>query len=88
MNAAEREVTSRLERAAGMTPEEAKAELLDTLKDEVTHESAAIIRDAEARAKAEADKKARSILSLAIQRVAADHAAETTVSAIISPRTT
>src|SRR5699024_6919559 len=53
LNAAEREVTSRLERAAGMTPEEAKAELLDTLKDEVTHESAAIISDAEARAKAE-----------------------------------
>ena len=76
----------RLERVAGMTPDEAKAELLDTLKDEVTHESAAIIRDAEARAKAEADKKARSILSLAIQRVAADHSAETTVSTIISLR--
>ena len=75
----------RLERVAGMTPDEAKAELLDTLKDEVTHESAAIIRDAEARAKAEADKKARSILSLAIQRVAADHSAETTVSTIHIP---
>ena len=85
LDAAEREVDRRLERAAGMTPEEAKAELLDTLKDEVAHESAAIIRDAEARAKAEADKKARSILSLAIQRVAADHSAETTVSAIHIP---
>ena len=82
---ATREVNYRLERVAGMTPDEAKAELLDTLKDEVTHESAAIIRDAEARAKAEADKKARSILSLAIQRVAADHSAGTTVSTIHIP---
>ena len=82
---ATREVNYRLERVAGMTPDEAKAELLDTLKDEVTHESAAIIRDAEARAKAEADKKARSILSLAIQRGAADHSAETTVSTIHIP---
>ena len=64
---ATREVNYRLERVAGMTPDEAKAELLDTLKDEVT------------------DKKARSILSLAIQRVAADHSAETTVSTIHIP---
>ena len=82
---AEAEVSARLERVAGMTPEEAKAELLDSLKDEVTHESAAIIRDAETRAKAESDKKARMILSLAIQRVAADHSAENTVSSIHIP---
>ena len=78
-------MSRRLEQVAGMTPEEAKAELLDSLKDEVTHESAAIIRDAEARAKAEADKKSRMILSLAIQRVAADHSAENTVSTIHIP---
>ena len=65
----------RLEHVAGMTPEEAKNELLDNLRDEVTHESAAIIREAEQRTKAEADKKSREILSLAIQRVAADHTA-------------
>ena len=82
---AAREIDRRLERVAGMSPEEAKAELLDTLKDEVVHESAAIIRASEARTKAEADKKARSILSLAIQRVAADHSAENTVSAIHIP---
>ena len=85
LDEAVKEVTRRLEGVAGMTPEEAKAELLDTLKDEVTHESAAIIRDAEARTKAEADKRARSILSLAIQRVAADHSAESTVSTIHIP---
>ncbi|MEG0323812.1 MAG: Rnase Y domain-containing protein, partial [Raoultibacter sp.] len=79
------EVNHRLERVAGMSPEEAKAELLENLKDEVAHQSAAIIRDAESRTKAEADKKSREILSLAIQRVAADHSAESTVSAIHIP---
>ena len=81
----EQEASQRLERIAGMTPEEAKNELLTSLKDEVAHESAAIIRDAEAQAKAEADKKSRMILSLAIQRVAADHSAENTVSPIHIP---
>lgn len=79
------EVNHRLERVAGMSPEEAKAELLENLKDEVAHQSAAIIRDAESRTRAEADKKSREILSLAIQRVAADHSAESTVSAIHIP---
>ena len=82
---AELDVNQKLERVAGMSPEEAKLELLDTIRDEVTHESAAIIREAEARTKAEADKKARMILSLAIQRVAADHTAESTVSTIHIP---
>ncbi len=81
----EKELNQRLVTVAGMTTEEAKTELLDNVRDEVTHASAAIIRDSEMRTKAEADKKARSILSLAIQRVAADHAAETTVSAIHIP---
>lgn len=85
LDEAEEEVGRRLEAVAGMTPQEAKTEMLDSLRDEVTHESAAIIRDAEARTKAEADKKARMILSLAIQRVAADHSAENTVSAIHIP---
>lgn len=85
LKAAIQEVNVRLEHVAGMTPEEAKQELLSTLKDEVTHESAAIIREAEARTRAEADKKSREILSLAIQRVAADHTAETTVKTIHIP---
>lgn len=85
LNAMTAEVNTRLERVAGMTPEEAKRELLDSLKDEMAHEQAAIIRDSEARTKAEADKKSREILSLAIQRVAADHSAENTVSTIHIP---
>ena len=82
---AKAEVSSKLEKVAGMSPQEAKEELLETLKDEVVHESAAIIRETEERTKAEADKKARMILSLAIQRVAADHSSENTVSTIQIP---
>lgn len=85
LKSAMQEVNVQLERIAGMTPDEAKRELLDSLRDEVTHESAAIIREAEQRTKLEADKKSREILSLAIQRVAADHSAETTVKTIHIP---
>lgn len=85
VQAAEAEVNQRLERVAGLTAEEAKAELLDNLKDECVHESAAIIRDSENRTRAEADKKAREILSIAIQRLAADHTSQITVSTIHIP---
>lgn len=82
---AEAEVATRLEEVAGLTAEEAKAELLDGLKEECVHESASIIRDSEARTRAEADKKAREILSVAIQRLAADHTSQITVSTIHIP---
>lgn len=82
---AEAEVETRLEEVAGLTAEEAKTELLDGLKEECVHESASIIRDSEARTRAEADKKAREILSVAIQRLAADHTSQITVSTIHIP---
>lgn len=82
---AEAEVATRLEEIAGLTAEEAKTELLDGLKEECVHESASIIRDSEARTRAEADKKAREILSVAIQRLAADHTSQITVSTIHIP---
>ena len=82
---AEAEVATRLEEVAGLTSEEAKTELLDGLKEECVHESASIIRDSEARTRAEADKKAREILSVAIQRLAADHTSQITVSTIHIP---
>ena len=82
---AEAEVATRLEQVAGLTSEEAKTELFDGLKEECVHESAAIIRDSEARTRAEADKKAREILSVAIQRLAADHTSQITVSTIHIP---
>ncbi len=82
---AEDEINRRLESVAGMSPEEAKEELLNNLKDDVAHESAAIIRDSEARTKAEADKTARSILSQAMQRIASEFTVENTVSTIQIP---
>lgn len=82
---AEAEVATRLEEVAGLTAEEAKTELLDGLKEECVHESASIIRDSEARTRAKADKKAREILSVAIQRLAADHTSQITVSTIHIP---
>ena len=82
---AEAEVATRLEEVAGLTAEEAKTELLDGLKEECVLESASIIRDSEARTRAEADKKAREILSVAIQRLAADHTSQITVSTIHIP---
>jgi ribonuclease Y len=74
-----------LERIAHMTSDEARKELLNRVRDDVTREAASIIRDSEQQTRNEADKKAREILSLAIQRVAADHAAEHTVSSVSIP---
>ena len=74
-----------LERISGYTAEEAKHYLLQQLEEEVTHESAMKIKEIEARFKDEADTKAREIISLAIQRCAADHVAEATVSVVPLP---
>lgn len=76
---------SELERISGLTREEAKAIILDKVEKEVSHDAALFIKESELRAKEEADKKAREILSLAIQRCAADHVAETTVSVVNLP---
>lgn len=85
LNVSQKKINARLEQIAGLTSEEAKVQLLDGLKDEVVHESATIIRDTEMRTRAEADKKAREILSLAIQRIAADYTTQITVSTIHIP---
>ncbi|MEF2656710.1 MAG: ribonuclease Y, partial [Eggerthellaceae bacterium] len=85
LNVSQKKINARLEQIAGLTSDEAKVQLLDGLKDEVVHESATIIRDAEMRTRAEADKKAREILSLAIQRIAADYTTQITVSTIHIP---
>ena len=76
---------AKLEEISGFTAEEAKAYLLDQLEADVTHESAMKIKEIEARFKDEADTKAREIISLAIQRCAADHVAEATVSVVPLP---
>lgn len=76
---------AKIERIAGMTAAEAKDELLDRISDDVNREAATIIRDAEAKAREEAEKRARWVVGLAIQRVAADHSAESTVSVVHIP---
>ncbi|MBK5211913.1 MAG: ribonuclease Y [Coriobacteriia bacterium] len=76
---------ARIEQLAGMTADEAKSELINRIEDEVKRDAATLIRDAEQKAKEEADKRARNIISIAIQRVAADHTAETTVSVVHIP---
>ena len=74
-----------LERISGFTAEEAKNYLINQLAEEVTHESAMKVREIEAQFKEEADTRAKEILSLAIQRCAADHVAEATVSVVPLP---
>ena len=74
-----------LERISGFTSEEAKDYLINQLAEEVTHESAMKVREIEAQFKEEADSRAREILSLAIQRCAADHVSEATVSVVPLP---
>ena len=74
-----------LERISGYTQEQAKTYLLQRLDDELDHEKATKIMDFEQQLKDESDKKARNIISLAIQRLAADHVAEATVSVVPLP---
>lgn len=74
-----------LERLSGLTSEEAKELLLNDIRKEIIHESAIMIKDMESKAKEEADKKAREIITTAIQKCAADHVAETTVTVVALP---
>ena len=74
-----------LERIASMTQDEAKQIIIDRVQKEAFHDAAASVRDIEARAKEEAEKKARNIIALAIQKCASDHVAESTVSVIALP---
>ena len=79
-----RQVTE-LERISGMTSEEAKQILLSDIEKEIQHEAALMIKEIENKAKEEGEKRARDIISLAIQRCAADHVAEATVAVIPLP---
>lgn len=74
-----------LERISGLTKDEAKELLLEKVELEARHDMAVKLRDIETKAKNEAEKKARHIVSLAIQRCAADHVAESTVSVVNLP---
>ena len=74
-----------LEAISGLTQEQAKQHLLQSVEEDVRHETAVKIKEIEQQMKDECDEKAREILSIAIQRCAADHAAEATVSVVALP---
>ena len=74
-----------LERISGLTSEQEKEYLLKTVEEDVKHDTAKMIKEMEAQAKEEADKKAKECVVTAIQRCAADHVAETTISVVQLP---
>ncbi len=80
-----RSQTEMLERISGFTAEQAKDYLISQVESDVTHETAMKIKEIEARAKEESDARAREIVATAIQRCAADHVAEITVSVVPLP---
>jgi ribonuclease Y len=79
------EVRQRLERVAGLTAEDARREVLQRAEDESRSAAQALAREIREQAKRSADKDARKIVALAVQRIAAEHTAETTVSAVALP---
>mgnify|MGYP000754928355 CR=1 FL=1 len=74
-----------LERISGLTSEQAKEYLLKTVEDEVKHETAVMVKEMETRAKEEANKKAKEYVVTAIQKCAADHVSEATISVVQLP---
>lgn len=78
-------VREELEKVASLTSEDAKEILLDEIKKEISHDAALMIKEIESKAKEEADKRARNIITNAIQRCAADHISESTVHVVALP---
>ncbi|NFI05130.1 ribonuclease Y [Clostridium botulinum] len=74
-----------LERISSLSSEEARKILLDEIKREISHDAALMIKEIESKAKEEADKRSREIITTAIQRCAADHVSETTVHVVALP---
>ena len=85
METARDQQVQELEKISGLTSEQAKEYLLKTVEDEVKHETAVLIKDLETKAKEEADKKAKDYIITAIQKTAADHVAEATISVVQLP---
>ena len=80
-----KEQDEKLQKISGLTTQEAKNYLLEKVEKEIVDEKASLIRDLDAKAKEEADKNAREIIGYAIQKCAADHTSETTVSVVSLP---
>src|SRR5947207_865902 len=81
----EHEISTRLEQIAGLTAQEAKLEIVTRLENEARDEAAALIRNITEQAKKNADREAKKIIALAIQRIAAEQTAESSVSAVLLP---
>ncbi len=81
----DQEISARLEQVAGLTAQEAKAELITGLESAARDEAAALVRNITDQAKKNADREAKKIIALAIQRIAAEQTAESSVSAVVLP---
>jgi ribonucrease Y len=81
----ERAIVARLEQVAGLSAEDAKQELIRRLEDEARNDAAALLRDIKDQAKKSADREAKKIVALAIQRIAAEQTAESSVAAVPLP---
>ncbi|MGH7521889.1 MAG: ribonuclease Y [Gemmatimonadales bacterium] len=79
------EIGTRLEQVAGLTAQEAKLELVTRLENEARDEAAALVRNITEQARKNADREAKKIIALAIQRIAAEQTAESSVSAVVLP---
>ncbi len=85
LQSAHDKIVEEIQHVAGMSKEEAKAQLIEAIRDEAKHDAAKMVREIDAEAKEEADKRAQKIVSLAVQRCAVDHSAEITVSTVALP---
>jgi len=85
LNKREQEIGARLEQVARLTAQEAKLELITRLENEARDEAAALVRNITEQAKKNADREAKKIVALAIQRIAAEQTAESSVSAVVLP---
>src|SRR3989454_5583414 len=81
----QQEIGTRLEQVAGLTAQEAKLELVSRLENEARDEAAALVRNIMEQARKNADREAKKIIALAIQRIAAEQTAESSVSAVVLP---
>ena len=85
LNKRELEISTRLEQVAGLTAQEAKHELITRLENEARDEAAALVRNITEQARKNADREAKKIVAIAIQRIAAEQTAESSVSAVTLP---
>ncbi|HEV8382649.1 MAG TPA: ribonuclease Y [Gemmatimonadales bacterium] len=85
LNKREQEIGARLEQIAGLTAQEAKQEIVSRLENEARDEAAALVRNITEQARKNADREAKKIVALAIQRIAAEQTAESSVSAVVLP---